>query len=198
MPSKECPKCRAMGHDKTGDHLYLMRDGVTWGCFKPYHAPYIERDSKEQTMPSLETMEMVEQYPIVSFEYRGIPATVYQKFEVRYSVDEERGEPEFLFYPIYDEEGTSIIGFHRRSLKDKAFKNIGVISGVGKQLFGQNKCATSGRMVVITEGHQDMLAAYHMLITKYHDFIPNVVSTNNGTGDISTIAKNVKWLKSFS
>lgn len=197
MANRACPKCREIGHDRMGDHLFQMKDGITWACFKPYHAPYVERDSVEQDRPSIETIEMVENYPVVNFDFRGIPSSVYETFDIRFSVDEERGQPEFLFYPIWNIDGASIIGYHRRSIKEKAFKNIGNIGGIQKQLFGQNKCAQSGKMLIICEGHQDMLAAYHMLLTKYPNFIPNVVSTNNGTGDILTIAKNVKFLKGY-
>lgn len=195
--NKKCPMCEKVGHDKNGDHLFLMRDGVTWACFKPYHAPYMEKEDGVQIeVPGIESLEMVENYPIVNFEFRGIPSSVYEKFGVRFSVDEERGEPEFIFYPIKDLNG-SIIGYHKRGLKEKSFKNIGATAGIKKQLFGQDICAPSGKMIIITEGHQDMLAAYHMFLIKYPQYEPNIVSVNNGTGDIQTIANNTKFLKSF-
>lgn len=197
MSNKKCPACDAVGHDKSGDHLFLMRDGVTWACFKPYHPPYMEKgDGSRVDTPAIESLEMVENYPLINFEWRGIPASVYEKFGVRYSVDEERGEPEFVFYPTKDEHG-HIIGYHVRGVKEKVFRNIGATAGIKKQLFGQDQCSSSGKMIIITEGHQDMLAGYYMFIKKYPQYEPQIVSINNGTGDIGSIATNMRFLKSF-
>jgi len=51
MSNRSCPQCQKLGHDRDGDHLFLMEDGVTWCCLKyDYHGngkSYYERDGVE-------------------------------------------------------------------------------------------------------------------------------------------------------
>lgn len=202
MSNRPCPKCRELGRDKNGDHLWLMRDGKTWACFKEHHAPYMERDNTSVSKSdvndrglNLETLEMVEEYPTFDKEYRGIRGEIYKKHGIKYSVSEDRGELEFLFYPVRDCNG-EIVGYHRRDIENKQFKNVGNVKGSKLQLFNLHNC-TPGKKILVCEGHQDALAAYQMLKDKYPQYEPNVVSTNNGTGDIQSVHNSAEFLKKY-
>ena len=196
MANRPCPICRSSGgHDSKGDHLWLMKDNTTWGCFrKEYHPngkPYFESSEGGAgpmpcSMPSQresvgrESVSEVQQYPIFNSEYRGIRGETFKFFEVRCSFNEENGSVDNLYFPI--KAKGKLIGFHRRNLDSKAFINIGSIAGADLDLFGIDKCAKSGKNIVVTEGHLDCLSVYQIIKDKYSKINPNIVSINSGIG----------------
>lgn len=190
--NRVCKECRNNGgHDSKGDHLWLLKDGTTWGCFrKEYHAngkAYFERaDGTSCSMPSQreavgrESVSEVQHYPIFNSEYRGIRGETFKFFEVRCSFNEENGSVEHLYFPI--KSNGKLLGFHRRSMESKAFINIGPVAGATLDLFGIDKCAKSGKNIVITEGQLDCLSVYQIIKDKYSKINPNIVSINSGIG----------------
>jgi len=206
MSSRPCPQCRSNNHDSKGDHLFLMKDGVTWGCFhKDYHLDrknYFEKeDGTVCSFPSGrentggETVEDILSFPLLSQECRGIRGEVYNAFEARISFDETNGKARYLYFPIKSKG--ELVGFHRRDVESKSFINIGNIAGRELDLFGYDKCAKSGKNIVITEGHMDALSVYQAVKDKYSKVNPNIVSLNNGLGSIKDIASNVANLNSY-
>lgn len=209
--NRPCPICRAHGHDSAGDHLFLMKDGETWGCFhKDYHGEsrtnYFESSKggagpmpcsfpSQRTSTARETVDEVLAFPFLGSEYRGIRADTFRHFETRVSFNEATGQMEFLYFPIKSKG--KLVGFHRRSLDSKAFVNIGGIAGVDLDLFGMDKCAKTGKNIVITEGHLDALSTYQVIKDKYNKINPNIVSVNNGLGSIKDIASNVNDLNAY-
>lgn len=207
MKNKPCPACRSNGnHDSTGDHLFLLKDGETWGCFhKDYHADgknYFEKGGgapcsfpSQRISTARETIDEVLTFPLLNSEYRGIRGEIYKAFEVRVSFHESTGQPESLYFPIRSKG--ELVGFHRRSLESKEFSNIGSIAGRDLDLFGMDKCAKSGKNIVICEGHLDALSTYQIIKDKYHKINPNIVSVNNGLGSIKDIASSVTALGAY-
>lgn len=206
MSSRPCPQCRSNNHDSKGDHLFLMKDGVTWGCFhKDYHLDrknYFEKeDGTVCSFPSGrestggETVEDILSYPLLLSDFRGIRGEVYKIFEARISFDEVTGRVRYLYFPIKSKG--ELVGFHRRDIESKSFINIGNIAGRELDLFGYDKCAKSGKNIVITEGHIDALSVYQAVKDKYSKVNPNIVSLNNGLGSIKDIASNVANLNSY-
>lgn len=198
--NRACPKCRELGHDKGGDHLFLLSDGETYLCRTVYHPRIFYNDvdgtlikREKDTTYVRESKEDVDNYPVVSFPLRGISKRTYEHFGVRYSVDEERGEPAYLHFPVENMEG-SIVGYHRRGITSKTFSNSLGIKGEETQLFGNYEQA---KFAVVTEGQLDALSIYQVLKEKYPSFEPCVYSTNSGTGDTKSILNTMEQLKRY-
>lgn len=201
--NKPCPKCREAGHDSKGDHLWLMKDGETWACFRSeYHSnkkPYLERGQEVYSNKNDTTRESLSEvltFPYFSpAKYRGISESTFKNFHVRCSYDEHTGEVAYLYFPIHSKG--ELVGFHRRCLKEKAFINIGSIAGRDLDLFGLDKCQKTGKNIIITEGALDALSVYQIIKEKYPKYEPNVASLNNGTGSIRELANCISELQSY-
>lgn len=209
MANKRCPMCQANGHDTGADggHMFLMKDGETYGCFKKeYHTdnrPYFEREGDSVDTGLLiksgtqrESVKEVLEFPLMNAKYRGIRPDIWKNFEVRVSFNEGDGSMEYLYFPIYAEG--KHVGFHRRSMKEKKFINIGNIAGAKLDLFGLDKCDKSGKKIVITEGHIDALSLYQTMFDySGARFKPNITSLNNGTGSVNQVGNNRDTLLAY-
>jgi len=207
---KPCPECQKTGHDSDGTHLWLMQDQLTFYCKrKEYHIdgkPYIERGGKvsyqytskdvekyEEEYASME--EITKDLQIFEQEFRDIRGDIFNHFGIKYSVNEDTGQPKALYFPI-TKKG-SITGHHIRDVEQKKFANTGNTKGP-KQLMFQSKVQAGGKKLLICEGAYDALSAYQMLKDKYPNFEPSVVSTNNGTGSgLADIRDNLDFIQSF-
>ena len=122
--SRACPKCQELGHDKTENHLFLLRDGKTWACFKPWHKRYFEnlydggQTQELYNMPL--TFEEIETFPIAKLESRDIPEGVCKIYGVKTSYSEETREPEAHYYPRYNVK-LELTGYKQRILPKKFF-----------------------------------------------------------------------------
>jgi twinkle protein len=203
VPNKACPKCQETGHDKNGDHLYLMADGKTWCCQRTHHHAdsqiYFENDDgttrvsdklgvkgESFTTPKIPGMKQkfVEPstFPVQGF--RGIPDHVYGNAGVHCEVD-EFDEPVAYYYPLFTQEGDMLWKIRRLP------KNFHLSEEIGDRklmFFNQDKVGLPKRLL-ITEGQDDALAATHML-SKYR--VP-VVSVPNGANTKAFI-DNYEWL----
>lgn len=204
--NKRCPACSANGHDSKGDHLFLLKDGETWGCFRrEYHSDgknYLEGEgSKLCSLPGQrlttgrETIEEISNYPYLRAEYRGIRGDIYQLFNAKLRFEEETGEPSALYFPIHS--NGKLVGFHCRNLKEKSFYNVGPVAGQNLDLFGMDKCAKTGKNIVITEGHLDALSVYQAIKDRYPKINPNIVSVNNGLGSLKDIISSAQSLNAY-
>ena len=204
--NKPCPQCRLNNHDSKGDHLFLLKDGETWGCFhKEYHSDgknYLEgKGSKPCSLPGQrlttgrETVEEILSYPYLKGEFRGIRGDIYQLYQARISFDEATGSPSTLYFPIHSKG--KLIGFHCRGLKEKSFYNVGSIAGQDLDLFGIDKCAKTGKNIVVTEGHIDTLSVYQAVKDRYPKINPNIVSLNNGIGSLKDMVSSVQDLNAY-
>ena len=201
--TRRCPSCSANNHDKKGDHLWLMKDNETWACFRSeYHAngkPYLERGGEKYSNASQDKRESAEEvgtFPLFSpTSYRGIGGNTFTHYKVRCSYSEETGEVAYLYFPIHSKG--ELVGYHRRSLKEKSFINIGSIAGRDLDLFGLEKVQKTGKNIIVTEGHIDALSVYQIIKDKYPKYEPNVVSLNNGTGSIRELANCINELQAY-
>ena len=194
-----CPECRAAGHDKTGDHLFLLSDGETYICRTAYHPRKLYEWEGDRAIPKTmekyhqDTKEDVLNYPVVDFEMRGIRPETFKTFDVRYCVDQEQGQPDYLFFPVKDVDN-ELIAYHRRGIQKKTFGNTPGMKGEDTELFGNYE---PNKIAVVTEGQLDALSIYQVLKDKYSSFTPTVYSTNNGTGDFKSIVNTLKILKNY-
>ena len=86
--NKPCPKCIELHHDTKGDHLWLMKDGITYCCNKPYHPIYYERDNNEVQESNGVDNSMVNLYDVKTLPFFGsierkITKETHEVFKVR-------------------------------------------------------------------------------------------------------------------
>jgi len=192
--NRVCPKCRELGRDSKGDHLWLMEDGKTWCCLKEIHDPYYESEEPKGTMS---TIDEIKTFPFFGNQDRKISQRTHERFKVRTELSEEDLTPVAIYYPeTY--QGT-FIGYKKRKLP-KQFTSIGNGKGAGKvpDFSGQFCCPSSGRRILIAGGEEDMLAAYEILSSKYPETSPAIVSLPRGEeSSVATVAENLEFLKGF-
>ena len=200
--NRPCQECRAVGHDKSGDHLWLMSDGSTWCCQKPYHKPYFEREGEQIVVdrPNRLLASEVFNLPIVENKDRGILEKVMKRFRVRTEFSEETGEPVKIYYP--EATNGKPMGYKIRKLP-KAFSVI-YREGYGNDnvpdLFGEHCCPRSGNRILVCAGEEDTLAAYQMMINKYPDWEDTlaIVGLPRGEeGSVNVVAEKLSFLSGF-
>ena len=184
-----CPKCGSS--DAMG--VYQKESGEYYGnCFScntrtedPYDSIEITEKKVEEPLYNLFDADF---HPLIT---RGVSQSVCEQYGVL-SILNTNGIDAAHFYPHLDKEGNQ--HFCMRIVENKKFKWIS--KSVDSQLFGQDKCGTGGRMIIITEGVCDTLAAVEML--KKSDKQYRVVSVVNGSkGAVKDVKNNYEWLSSF-
>jgi len=198
MKNRECPKCRELGRDRHGDHLFLMEDGETWCCNKTeIHPMYLEKEGGEEMGKSYGlSCSEIKGLPFVGNEDRRVDKEVHQKFKVRTELSEVDRSPTAIYYPELHK------GHHMGYKKRKLPKSFSVVKnqrvdGV-PDYFGQFCSPKSGRRLLICAGEEDTLAAYQMLINYKHELDWAVVGLPRGEAtSTETVAENLDFTKNF-
>ena len=191
-----------IGHtscDKCGSSdamaMYKQEDSTVDGtCFSCGH---YQNDNVDKGSPVVtdfnfknkETVQSVADYPIDAIRDRGITKKVADRYGVRVSYDEETREINKHFYPMY-KQGV-LTGYQERRLP-KDFHAIGDTKGCS--LFGANVAGGKGKMLIITEGALDAMAAAQMFYQKGKNY--RVVSLPSGA-NVRAIKDNYEWVDSF-
>lgn len=128
------------------------------------------------------TFADVRKLPARGLPMRGIGRAAAQLYDVRCEVDTETGEPVAYYYPLFREgklagyqykkariPGAREKGDTGRIYKDQQLKTRGCTP------FGAHVAGSGGKMVVVTEGAEDCLAAVQMFRKKKKPY--RVVST---------------------
>lgn len=174
-----CPGCRENGRDNSGNNLNLFPDNPSRGfCHVCQKAYSIDGSTSLRGMKSKDSgleLASVKQLPIRDLPHKPITKATCEKYGVRVGVDESLGTIDKVYYPYTDQDG-NVVGFKGRSIP-KDFFVVGSIRG----LFGQAACKKNAKLLVITEGEDDCLAAYQMLKERGKDY--NVVSIPNGANN---------------
>lgn len=193
MINKPCPSCRSQGRDRTGDHLYLMKDQRTWYCTR---CKYSEREGDQviklepkRDRSMNKDIGYVQAFPMIP--YRGISENIIKRYGIRASIDEASGIIDKVFYP------------YRKGYKVKLVQigeygeEIGSLKKPG--LCGQDLFQAGGKKLLITEGEDDMLAAAEMMHQRYPDRPLTVVSLPYGApGAARAVAQEIEWVNTFS
>jgi twinkle protein len=204
VANRECPKCAEQGRDSQGDHLFLMEDGETWCCNKPYHPLYLEKDGeeyKEEEIPKMDKEEyasslikQIKGFPFLGNTDRCVSESTHKKFRVRTELSQSDRSPVAIHYP--ELAGGKFVGYKTRKLPKK-FSVLSTGSGV-RDYFGQHACPRSGKRLLICAGEEDTMAAYEMLKERYPEYDPCVVGLPRGeTGSQETVAENLEFTRSF-
>lgn len=211
IKNEPCPECQASGHDSTGNHLWVFADGGKYCKHSEYHStrqPFIveaphsaggsfnfKPKGLSQVKSGKELLKEISELPFDKLSSRGISKATAEHFGIRVGYDEATGEQAEYYYPIYGTDG-NLLAYRVRELP-KTFRNVGEkLKGVQVQLFGQDKCRKNGKRLVITEGQDDMLAAYQMLKAKYPNSYPNVCSLTHGA-NLQSVSDNLDFILGF-
>ncbi len=199
VKDEPCPRCRAKGRDKTGNHLMQFPDGNKHCSRCGYTEINSSKKKQEEELMTDAytklTVEQIDQLPAFGIPHKGITAETCEFYNVRTEFSGE-GEPFRVWYS-HTNEGR-LDGFKGKTIKPKSYSASGSITG--GDLFGQSKIKQGGKFLVITEGEDDALALWQCL----HDrsdlpgWVPPVVSVSHGAkGAAGDIANNIEYVSSF-
>lgn len=146
----------------------------------------------EQQAPRRTVQWVLENSTERSIDNRALPLDILKEYGIRVGIDPATGEIDRHFYPIYTGETGDLVGYKERKVTDKSF----VIHGTGKGagLFGQKRAGSGGKMLIVTEGELDAVAATVMLRQRNKNY--RVVSLPNGAS-AKAIADNIEWIETF-
>ena len=191
--NKPCPKCQSQGGDKTGDHLFLMRDGLSWYCSR---CEYIEKgDNEDENMDlSIEAIKNTDPLDIPDLK---LTSDDLDFWGCKTLISSSTGEVESLLFPV--KQDGEIKGYKGRYLgevpegKRKYFKASGSFKGKN-DLFGQQLWENGRKLLIITEGEKDAIAVRKMLKAKGKSYC--VVGLPNGA-NIESIKDNFEFINKF-
>ena len=186
MSKEQCPRCAAKGNDRHADNLCVYPDGGKH-CFKCNYHEFADGNTSEVEQEKVLSIDVgqIKQYSIRSLIHKPIRKEVCERYGVRVGVREEDGVVDTVFYPYYSEG--EVCSYKVRKLP-KEFYSAG--NPKLASLFGVQSIRKGGKLLVITEGEDDCLAAYQMLLDLGKNY--NVVSIPNGANEHGNIDKNVK------
>lgn len=192
LEKQPCSKCGS-----SDAKTYYMDGGSTCfacGVSKKHDSP----DGSAQPVPKglskqRLTVGDVKNLGIADLSSRGISRAVAEMFGVRQGYDTKTREPDEWFLPYLN--GQETVGYKARKIKDKEFF---VVGKVGKDVapFGWSRVSSKGKLLIITEGEFDTLAATEMIRSKGKDY--KVVSIPNGAHSAPEyVAKHLNLFENF-
>lgn len=135
-------------------------------------------------------IDYIKNYPSAAMPERGITEDIAKKYGVKVECSETTGMPEKYFFPYYKDG--KIVGYKVRHVNEKKFYSVGNISGA--ELFGSQVVGENGKLIIITEGEMDTLAAYQMMKESGKNY--KVVSLPSGA-NVKAIRENKGFLEGF-
>jgi twinkle protein len=202
-----CPACQETGHDTGSNHLILFEDGGKYCGKSQYHKSgkeYIVKGGSEEdhqvcntsgegngkTYQRINSLNNIKELPSVAIPTRGLTEATCSHFGIRCSLSETDRSVEVMYTPVEKEGKVVAYKFKDFTIeKGKPF-HFGTTAKKGEvtlaDLFGESKCNTQSKKVLVTEGEPDAAAAFQMLYDyskiKFPDgrFTPNVVSLPSG------------------
>lgn len=188
-----CPKCQENGHDQTGDNLHIYPDGHAH-CFKcDYHVHKYEEGEGVRSPPKEDRMKVSEAMtlPILGLRHKPIPKNICERYGVRVEMDEHTGQQKNIYYPYPDNATQDTVAYKVKSPSPEG--NRYTIIGDTKKatLFGLKQCRRGGKLLLVVEGEDDVLAAATMLEQRIGKAY-NIVSVPNGANTNGTVDKKVK------
>lgn len=187
-----CPKCDSSDAVSSYDD----GSGFCYSCKQYINSSEMSGDVAPKqlgTTPNWNklTIEEISKLPIpTGIPERGLSAWVCKQFEVRVEYNEATREPKNYYYPVT--KAGKITGYKKRPANEKTFGAIGDCKS--PDLFGQFRAGSGGKMIVVTEGEYDAMAATDML----HELGKNyrVVSLPHGA-NVKDLKVNLEWLEQF-
>lgn len=192
-----CPKCPSSDamqvYQEEGDRL----SGQCYSCqtfFYRLDPETLEPVNTQQRQHRPKEMKDVSwvlaNSTVRGIEDRGIRQDIAEYFGVRVGLNETTGEVAYHYYPIY-RNGT-VTGYKQRDVANKEFTVIG--KGSQPDLFGQQLVGSGGKLLIITEGELDALAATQIFKERGKNY--RVVSLPNGANS-KAVRDQIEWLETF-
>lgn len=185
-----CPKCDSSDNLAVYEAEDGSHNGYCWGCETYFSDPYDNQEKEDIIEAGSGSIDRINKiYPFAELKSRGINQQTCEYFGVRVLYSEHTGEELVHFYPYYKKG--KLTGWKRRKLL-KEFTAIGDIKKVN--LFGQHLCGKSGKMLLITEGELDAMAAWQMFMSKGKNY--RVCSLPTGANS-KAIKQHLEWIERF-
>lgn len=192
-----CPDCSS----SDAYTLYENEGGrISSHCFSCETSRYRVEDADEvqssqlavqpERAPKRDLGWVLDNSSIMSIPDRKIRQEIASEFGVRVSVNETTRDIVTHYYPYY--EDGKLVGFKERGVAEKEFRIIGKGSGLG--LFGAHRVGAGGKLLIITEGELDALAATQMLRDRGKKY--RIVSLPTGA-NTRAVRDNIEWLETF-
>lgn len=176
-----CPSCREAGGDKSGNHLMVFEDGGKF-CNRCGHheKPGASESPQEATERAPRkggmTLDQIAALRAGDLPQRGLRAHDLEAagMKVSYPGVTKGEDPDTVYFPRH--KGGRLVGYKVKSLTDpKKYYTVG--DGKDNDLVGMEQDG-GRRLVIVTEGELDMVAARVMLAAKGKAY--RVVSLPNG------------------
>ena len=179
---------------KCGKHNVSTYEDGTAFCFTAECNTFYKKGAygnEEEPAPRIKTSTSTSTAfaPPVDIPQRGLKKSTLEYFGVGVIYGESSGEIEELSYPVYRGD---LVGRKRKNLNTKEYFAEG--STKNPDLFGMHKVQEGGRLLIITEGEDDCMAAYQMLQEQGKAY--NVVSLPNGA-NTRAIRSSLDKLETF-
>lgn len=190
-----CPSC------PSSDGYAIVRDDETGRVFgychvcnfREYNVEAQQVQQKQQHYGfKARNLEWVKENSTSNFGVpdRGIRPDIAEEYGVRVGLDETTREPKYHYYPYF--KSGKLVAYKERDVESKDFNIIG--KGSGLELFGQQRIGEGGKLLIITEGELDALAATQMLRDRGKNY--RVVSLPSGANSRG-VRDNIEWLETF-
>ena len=176
----------------------VKHDGYCWSCERHFKRinmdaaiPAVEEGPPRQEMKfDRVDLKEIEGLPSKALADRGIREAVAEHYGVKVGFDAQTGEINTHYYP-YRVDG-KVTGYKERNIEKKEFHSVGNVRN--SELFGQHLFGKGGRMLMITEGEPDAMAAYQIFKSMGKNY--SVVSLPQGA-NIRGLKNNLEYVESF-
>ena len=162
-----CPECRRNGRDRAGDNLVHYEDGSAH-CFACDYDEQPDKQKQPEDMEGMLEFKDIARLPVRELAARSISEIAAKLYGVKVESDPESGADAAYYFPLYN--NSKLVGYQRKVAREPGARVKGDVARVGETKgcapFGANVAGHSGRMVVVTEGGEDCLAAYDLLLRK--------------------------------
>lgn len=172
--------------------VYEEGSGFCFSCNTYFHADQIKEGGVSESPSKPRTLAKVYQGTgtPANVPSRGLHEPTLAYYGVGVEHDESTGEPRHLIFPIYrDGERT---GTKMKDMNTKQYVATG--SAKNPDLFGSWTVGEGGKLLIITEGEEDCMAAHQLLKSQGKNY--SVVSLPQGA-NVSAIRKKIEWVESF-
>ena len=161
----------------------------------------VKREWKPSMSLSKETLEEVNNYPIVAIPSRKLTKETCEHFGVRCSLNPLDGKTiEAIYFPVY-EKGV-LVDYQKKDLtkaknEDYHFTFITKKASSSSDLFGQNVAPTGGKKSYTHEGALDAMSSWQVMKEKYPTGNPACVAIMATSWAVKQVANQQSFYEKF-
>lgn len=170
-------------------HCYVCKNN--WYDLNPETLEPAEKKWEAKKGGKMDIKWVQENSTQIAIPERNLPETLVKEFEVRVGIDPKTGEIDRHYYPQH--KGGKLVGYQMKILDGKKFSSIGDTTNI--DLGGQHRASAGGKMLIITEGYLDAMAATAMLRERHKNY--RVITLPMGTS-LKSLKMNLEYLETFN